>query len=56
MADGLDIVHRLPQLWARVEAGQVRVYLARLVARKTRDLTPERPPTSTPGHPMPTAG
>ena len=42
MADGLDIVHRLPQLWARVEAGQVRVYLARLVARKTRDLTPEQ--------------
>ena len=42
MADGLDIVHRLPQLWARVEAGRVRVYLARLVARKTRDLTPEQ--------------
>ena len=42
MADGLDIRHRLPQLWRRVEAGEVRVYLARLVARKTRDLTPEQ--------------
>ena len=39
MSDGLDLVYRLPQLWARVEAGEVRVYLARLVARKTRDLT-----------------
>jgi hypothetical protein len=42
MADGLDIVHRLPQLWAGVEAGRVRVYLARLVARKTRDLSTEQ--------------
>jgi hypothetical protein len=39
MSDGLDLVYRLPKLWARVEAGEVRVYLARLVARKTRDLT-----------------
>jgi len=42
MADGLDLNHRLPQLWRRVETGEVRVYLARLVARKTRDLTPEQ--------------
>lgn len=42
MADGLDLCHRLPRLWRRVEAGEVRVYLARLVARKTRDLTLER--------------
>jgi hypothetical protein len=42
MADGLDLVHRLPQLWRRVQAGEVRVHLARLVARKTRDLTPEQ--------------
>jgi hypothetical protein len=42
MADGLDLCLRLPQLWQRVEAGEVRVYLARLVARKTRDLTPEQ--------------
>lgn len=40
--DTLDLCHRLPPLWARVEAGRVRVYLARLVARKTRDLTPEQ--------------
>src|SRR4051794_6002513 len=42
MADGLDIRHRLPQLWRRVEAGEVRVYLARLVARKSRGLTAEQ--------------
>jgi hypothetical protein len=42
MADALDVCHRFPQLWARVEAGEVRVYLARLVARKTRDLTLEQ--------------
>ena len=42
MADGLDICHRLPQLWRRVETGQVRVYLARLVARRSRDLTAEQ--------------
>lgn len=42
IADGLDICHRLPRLWRRVEAGEVRVYLARLVARKTRHLSPER--------------
>ena len=45
MADGLDIVHRLPQLWRRVGAGEVRVYLARLVARKTRDLTRDQAAT-----------
>lgn len=42
MADGLDLRHRLPALWRRVEAGEVRVYLARLVARKSRELTPEQ--------------
>ena len=42
MADGLDMVHRLPQLWARVEAGRVRVYLARLVAAADPDATAER--------------
>jgi hypothetical protein len=41
MCDGLDLVYRLPKLWARVEAGEVRAYLARLVAKKTRDLTIE---------------
>ncbi|MGC4111912.1 MAG: DUF222 domain-containing protein [Nocardioides sp.] len=42
MADGLDIRHRLPRLWRRVRRGEVRVYLARLVARKTRDLSVEQ--------------
>jgi hypothetical protein len=42
MADALDVCHRLPQLWARVQSGQVRVHLARLVARKGRDLSPEQ--------------
>jgi len=42
MCDGLDLVYRLPRLWARVEAGQVRVYLARLVARRTRHLTEQQ--------------
>jgi Domain of unknown function (DUF222) len=42
MGDGLDLMHRLPRLWRRVESGEVRVHLARLVARKTRDLTPEQ--------------
>jgi hypothetical protein len=42
LADALDVCHRLPQLWARLEAGQVRVHLARLAARKTRDLTREQ--------------
>ncbi len=42
MADGLDLCHRLPQLWAPGRGRRVRVYLARLVARKSRDLTPEQ--------------
>jgi hypothetical protein len=42
MADGLDIVIRLPQLWRRVEALEVKVSYARFVARRTRDLTIEQ--------------
>jgi hypothetical protein len=42
MADGLDLVIRLPQLWRRVEALEVRVSYARFVARRTRDLTIEQ--------------
>jgi hypothetical protein len=42
MADALDMCHRLPALWQRVETGQVRAHLARLVARKTRDLTADQ--------------
>ena len=39
MADALDLHHRHPQLWARVEAGEVRASYARHVCAKTRDLT-----------------
>ena len=39
MADALDLQHRHPQLWARVEAGQVRASYARHVCAKTRELT-----------------
>ena len=42
MADGLDICHRLPRLWARVQALEVKVSYARFVARQTRDLTREQ--------------
>ncbi|MGH3448990.1 MAG: DUF222 domain-containing protein, partial [Nocardioidaceae bacterium] len=40
MAEALDLRHRLPQLWAKVTAGEVRAYIARQVAGKTRDLDP----------------
>ncbi len=39
MADALDLHHRHRQLWARVEAGEVRASYARHVTTKTRDLT-----------------
>ena len=42
MADALDLAHRLPQLWERVQALEVKASYARLVARKTRDLTPQQ--------------
>jgi hypothetical protein len=42
MADGLDLVHRLPLLWQRVERLETPAHLARLVARRTRDLGPEQ--------------
>ncbi|QIK75486.1 hypothetical protein [Nocardioides piscis] len=38
MADALDIAHRLPRLWGRVEALEVKASYARYVARRTRDL------------------
>ena len=40
IADAQDLHHRLPQLWARVQAGEVRASYARHVAAKTRDLQP----------------
>ena len=39
MADAMDLRHRLPQLWARVLAGGVRVWRARKVAQATRHLS-----------------
>jgi hypothetical protein len=41
VADVLDLEHRLPQLWCRLMAGEVRVGHARFVARRTRELSPE---------------
>jgi hypothetical protein len=40
IADALDLRHRLPRLWARVQAGQVRSWQARAVAKATRRLDP----------------
>ena len=42
IADALDLRHRHPQLWARVEAGEVRASYARYVASKSRDLDLEQ--------------
>ena len=42
LADALDIAHRLPRLWRRVEALEVKASYARFVARKTRDLGVEQ--------------
>lgn len=42
MADALDLMIRLPQLWRRVEALEVKVSYARFVARRTRDLSVEQ--------------
>ncbi len=39
MADALDLHHRHPQLWARVQTGQVRASYARHVCAKTRELS-----------------
>ena len=39
IGDALDLQHRLPQLWARVQAGEVRASYARYVAAKSRQLT-----------------
>ena len=41
IADAQDLYHRHPQLWARVEAGEVRASYARHVVSKTRVLQPE---------------
>jgi hypothetical protein len=38
MADAVDLVHRGTDLWARVQAGEVKVSYARYVVRQTRHL------------------
>lgn len=42
IADALDLQHRHPRLWERVQAGEVRASYARHVTRATRNLTPEQ--------------
>lgn len=39
VADALDLRHRLPRLWAEVQAGRVRGWKARKVAQATRHLS-----------------
>ena len=39
IADAQDLHHRLPHLWTRVEAGEVKASYARHVCKMTRDLT-----------------
>lgn len=42
IADGLDLYYRFPELWARVESGEVKVHYARYVTQQCRDLTLEQ--------------
>lgn len=39
LADALDLVHRLPRVWRRVQALEAERWVACQVARKTRELT-----------------
>ncbi|MBA2560824.1 MAG: HNH endonuclease [Propionibacteriales bacterium] len=41
IGDALDLRHRLPRLWSRVLAGEVKSWIARNVAQATRDLSVE---------------
>ncbi|GAA1768318.1 HNH endonuclease signature motif containing protein [Nocardioides hankookensis] len=41
LGDAVEIRHRLPRLWDRVVAGEVRVWKARKVSQATRCLPPE---------------
>ena len=40
MGDALNLRHRLPQLWARVVAGEVHHWKARAIAQPTAELNP----------------
>ena len=41
VGDALDLRHRLPRLWARVRAGEVRAWVGRRTAQATRSLCQE---------------
>ncbi|SDS74951.1 hypothetical protein SAMN04488570_2600 [Nocardioides scoriae] len=41
IADGLDLTHRLPRLWAHLQAGRVEPWRARRIAQDSRDLGPD---------------
>jgi hypothetical protein len=41
IADALDLRHRLPRLWARVLAGEVKPWMGRKAAEATRDVSVE---------------
>jgi len=41
VGDALGLRHRLPRLWARIQAGQGRAWVGRTCAQRTRLLTPE---------------
>jgi hypothetical protein len=42
IGDALDLMHRFPELWGRVQALEVKASYACLVTKKTRDLTLEQ--------------
>jgi hypothetical protein len=42
VADGLDLYYRLPLLWQRLQALEVKTAYARFVARRTRELSVEQ--------------
>ena len=41
VGDALDLRHRLPRLWARIQAGEVRAWVGRKTAQATRQQTVE---------------
>ncbi len=41
IGDALDLRHRLPQLWTRIQAGEVKPWIGRQIATDTRDLSLE---------------
>ncbi len=41
IGNALDLRHRLPQLWARIQAGEVKPWIGRQIATDTRDVSLE---------------